>query len=426
MSKQSYPELEAIPPAPPRSSVSAAGSSSVPTWFVRLFATFPLVTYPAAKLLSPAPTALPTRPTLYVAPHLNRDGTLSLCSIGPAEALNEKEPERKGWSSSDPIALRWQMELLFRKVAFDVEFIDPAHNWGPAKSMPFLHLPPSFQAGNSSGRASYASRSGPALLPAPALSHFLDNYFPSSKPELGEKDESPWSDKTAQLEAQTWINLLQGRVMAAVLLATLLSPQSASYLEQHQQPLLSALLSSQLQNTFYDQQLRRISALNPAASSSTSTGAVSSQPTSRLPGWEVGFLGWIGARTSMAASAVSASDVDARGGGDTPGAALANPAVDQVRITSDATQALQALADRTKASLSSDQHLLGATRPTSLDALAFAVIHTILTLAATPQARADQRNEPLSQLKAILDQSPWLIDWSRRIWKSHVRDLELA
>ncbi|SPO22208.1 uncharacterized protein UTRI_02217_B [Ustilago trichophora] len=430
---QDYPELEAIPPAPPRSTLSSTGSRRspmVPRWAAAIFSTFPLHTFPAARAYSPTTSAPPIKPTLYVAPHLNRDGTLSTVHDDVDLSTDAVDDEKafsqqpSGWSSSDPIALRWQMELVFRQVDFDVRFIDPSHNWGPAKSMPFLHLPPHFRPANAASSS---------LLSAIEIPHLLDNYYPSSKPELGEKADSVWQDASTKLEARSWENLLKGRIMAGVLLAVLLSPQSAIYARTDSQPYLSSLLSAQLQNSFFDQQLRRISALNPSASlgSASSSNSVSSaQPTTSLPGWEVGFLGWIGATASSATSALSTADLDSRGGGDTPGATLASPSVDQEKVVRDATAGLRALAARTKVQLSESsselQFLLGAQKPTSLDALAFSVIHTVLTLAATPQSQDKLANDPLRKLKQVLDESPWLVSWSRKMWKVHVRDLERA
>ena len=430
MSTQDYPELEAIPPAPPRSALSSTGARSsplVPRWAAAIFNTFPLHTFPAAKAYTPTPSAPPVKPTLYVAPHLNRDGTLSAAhdDISNIDS-NEKEinQQSRGWSSSDPIALRWQMELLFRQVDFDVRFIDPSHNWGPAKSMPFLHLPPRFRPvkGVSS-----------SLLSAVEIPHLIDNYYPTSRPELGEKADSAWQDDLTKLEARSWENMLKRRIMAGVLLAVLLSPQSAVYARADSQPYLSSLLSAQLQNSFFDQQLRRISALNPSASLSltpSSGGASSAQPTTSLPGWHVGFLGWIGATTASAASALSTSDLDSRGGGDTPGAALASPSVDQDKVIDDAVAGLRAFAARTKAQLSESSSeplfLLGAQKPTSLDALAFSIVHTVLTLAATPQSQDQLANEPLRRLKQVLDECTWLVTWSRNMWKTYVKHLDRA
>lgn len=385
-------------------------------------------------MYSPTTTAPPVKPTLYVAPHLFRDGTLSWSDKDAHSSHTEFNADHtashltspSGWSSSDPIALRWQMELLFRNVDFDVRFIDPSHNWGPAKSMPFLHLPPRFRSKTSS-----------SLLSATEIPHLIDNYYPASRPELGEKDSSAWNDASTELEARSWQSLVNGRIMAGVLLAVLLSPQSTAYARTDSQPYLSALVSSYLNNSFFDQQLRRISALNPSASiasasasfsRSTSAFPCSAQPTTALPGWQVGFLSWIGATTASAASALSTADLDSRGGGDTPGAALASPSVDQGKVVADAVAGLRALASRTKAQLSQSppetQFLLGARRPTSLDALAFSVIHTVLTLSATPQSQGKLASEPLAKLKHMLDQSPWLVSWSRQIWKQYIKDLD--
>ncbi|SNX82834.1 uncharacterized protein MEPE_01540 [Melanopsichium pennsylvanicum] len=422
MSTQSYPEFDHIPPAP------AQSPSLVPQWAAAILSTFPLITFPAAKSYSPSTSALPKKPTLYVAPHLNRDGTLSAVhdhddNDSSSHDENAFNQQPLGWSSIDPIALRWQMELLFRQVDFDVRFIDPSHNWGPAKSMPFLHLPTRFRSANAASSS---------LLSAIEIPYLLDNYYPYITSESGEKPSSSYPDDMTTLEARSWENLVKGRIMAGVLLAVLLSPQSAVYSKIQSQPYLSSLLSAQLLNSFFDQQLRRISALNPSASkSSTSTLDVSlAQPTTSLPGWEVGFLGWIGATTASATSALSSAELDSRGGGDTPGAALASPSVDQHKVVTDAVAGLGALAARTQSQLSKSseqvRYLLGAQKPTSLDALAFSVIHTILTLAATPQAQNMSDNQPLNQLKQVLDQSPWLVKWSRQMWKVYVRDLDRA
>ncbi|KAJ1028378.1 hypothetical protein NDA16_001545 [Ustilago loliicola] len=436
MSTESYPEIEAIPPAPPRSTLSSTGAARrspyVPRWAAAILSAFPLHTYPAARVYSPSTSAPPVKPTLYVAPHLNRDGTLSTVHDDAAPTSTFDRDEKafdhrpSGWSSSDPIALRWQMELRFREIDFEVRFIDPSHNWGPAKSMPFLHLPPRFRLGKDAVKSTAST----SLLPAIEIPHLIDNYYPTSRPELGEKSTSAWPDASTKLEARSWENMLKGRIMAGVLLAVLLSPQSAAYAPTDSHPYLPSLLSAQLQNSFFDQQLRRISALNPTAStpsSSRGSSAYAAQPTTKLPGWEVGFLGWIGATTASATSALSTADLDSRGGGDTPGAALASPSVDQDKIVLDAKAGLQALAARTKAQLSESEtkvlFLLGAQMPTSLDALAFSVIHTILTLAATPQSQ-DNPSGPLRELKKVLDESPWLVQWSRNMWKAYVRDLD--
>lgn len=435
MSSHDYPELEAIPPAPPRSNLVRTGARSsplVPKWAAALFSAFPIHTFPAAKAYSPATSTPPVKPTLYVAPHLNRDGTLATEHDRMAfhsDVVQEEKPSSQqsaGWTSSDPVALRWQMELLFSEVDFEVRFIDPSHNWGPAKSMPFLHLPPHFRSTSDAIKAIHRS----SLLTAVEIPHLLDNSYPSFRPELGEKASQAWQDDATELEARSWVNLLKGRVMAGVLLAVLLSPQSAAYMQNNAQSYLSSLLSAQLQTSFFDQQLRRISALNPSSSMDTGSPSRTAHPTTSLPGWEVAFLGWIGATTASAASTLSSGDLDSRGGGDTPGAALASPSVDQEKVVLDAVAGLRAIAARTKAhlegSVSELQFLLGANKPTSLDALAFSVIHTLLTLAATPQSQTTLGNEPLRRLKEVLDESPWLVSWSRTLWKAYVRDLDRA
>ncbi|SPO39849.1 uncharacterized protein PSFLO_05330 [Pseudozyma flocculosa] len=392
-----YPELEAIPPAPPRSAAASTRSSAssllpVPNWVVRLFSAFPLHVWPEADVISPAPSPPPRKPTLYVAPHLNRDGTLS-----PPSQHASTSKETLGWTSSDPTCLRWQLQLLFRGVDFDVEFIDPSQSWGPGGQLPFLHLPPAFQPpstnASSSSRSWLGAKRGavvPSLLTAAALPHFLDNHFPLWRPELGEKaDANPlWKDKATELESRTWINLLSGRVMAGV-----------------------------LQTTFLDDQLRRISALNPKARS---------QPTSRLPGWEVGFLGWVGAH-SMGAGAGQ----DAATGDGEDSLRYAAPVVDENKVVDDAVKGIEALGLRTQADLEGAEGawMLGASQPTELDALTFAIVHSVMSLSATPafanaSATTDDDRRALLRLKAAIEGKPWLVGWSRRVWKDKVRPKE--
>ncbi|KAN0060671.1 hypothetical protein ACQY0O_007329 [Thecaphora frezii] len=425
-STQLYPELEAIPSAPPRSTAASTGSSAsqlfpVPSWAVRLFSAFPLHVWPEAEVISPTPSPPPVKPTLYVAPHLNRDGKLA----DPRRTAGDGQ-RSPGWTSSDPVCLRWQMELLFRGVDFEVEFLDPSQSWGPGRQLPFLHLPPAFQplsgGAYTSKPASWLGAKGgatvPSLLTPAALPHFLDNHFPYSRPELGETAETNpvWKDWATELESRSWVNLASGRIMAGVMLAVLLSPASAMTLQSQDQPYLSSLFASQLQATFLDDQLRRISALNPKGRS---------QPTSYLPGWEVGLLGWVGARSTGAGAASDMASSD-----DDDGLRHADPAVDEERVLDDAVRGLEALGVRTQIELEGGATwILDANRPTQLDAVVFAVVHTVMSLAATPAfaketAGASSNKQALLRLKAVLEGKPWLINWSRRVWKQMLRDKE--
>lgn len=179
---------------------------------------------------------------------------------------------------------------------------------------------------------------------------------------------------------------------------------------QAELPLLTGLLASQMQTTVLDDQLRRIAALNPKGAS---------EPLSHLPGWQVGFMSWIGAATASSdAGTRRQHDVDA--------------SVDEEAVMHDAVAGLEALGQRTEEQ--HDEWLLGATKPTSVDALAFAAIHTVLSYAATPQAQAQVQAQSRSQsrsqgdallrLKTAIEKSPWLVQWSRRVWREYVKPRE--
>ncbi len=286
--------------------------------------------------------------------------------------------------------------------------------------MPFLNLPPSHRSPSNSTASSVPT----ALLPAVDFAHHLDNYYPLSRPELGEKSANAWT--TMRLVLRRGVGKSAARQgHGGGLLAVLLSPQSSAYARAGSQPYLSSLLSThlqihsstsncgasrrstrQLQLLLPRRNRRRACQAGRWASSAgsvpprlrphprwpppTSTrAAAETHPVLHLPARR-----WIRARWSRRCCRLAGHCGTHKG--------------------------------TARARSKEMQPLLGASRPTSLDALAFSIVHTVLTLAATPQCQGDGASEPLRKLKLALDQSPWLVRWSRNVWKAHVKDLDLS
>ncbi|PWN52731.1 hypothetical protein IE53DRAFT_311501 [Violaceomyces palustris] len=477
-----YPELEDIPEAPPRRSTFSGNTSSsssspkdkrkaptssffpIPLWASKVFSSFPLHSWEAARVISPPLTLPPIKPRLYVAPPLTRTSPLlpptKTASSTPSPLSTTGQAERKGWASSDPTCLRWQIEFLFRGVDFDVEFIHPNDSWGPGGGvLPFLHLPPSFQpptligARSSSTFGPSSKGSIPSVLGGPELAHFLENHYPLDRPELdgqgGKAHESGgsqgWRDRLEEVESRSWSNLLEGRVMAAVLLANLLSSPQTEGEEtsdgQKRRPYLSSVLASRMQTTHLDRELARISVLS---------GQGAKEATSRLPGWEVGLLGWIGA--------VSSSNLGGGGGGAAGGigeeegedrsllfgfGGASAAGVEEALVVERGVSGIRAVLDRMEEYLrlpssspsasslpssTTSGWMLGCRRPSALDALLFSIVHTVMTLSAASRVEENEEEEPVlkSLREAIEAKEGLLVEWSRRVWRQFVKPREAA
>lgn len=210
----SYPAWEDIPPPP---SAPQAGPSHhtrpppqhslLPTWLIPFFARFPLREFPAAQPLQDEEEHV-TRPTLYVAPgHIRRRDKGSTTT----------------WTSADAQCLRWQMEFLFRSQSgapFACKQISQEEAWGPkVDSLPFAQLP----AHGSSSRGAAKISSPPRLLDAESLATWAETRWPYEWEKVenaghgeGASSSRPYPSDEAKLEAELWMSLLEGKLMAAV------------------------------------------------------------------------------------------------------------------------------------------------------------------------------------------------------------------
>lgn len=350
----------------------------MPDVIKRLFTSFPIHIWPSARAVATEMEAekTPSKPILYVA------------TQWPGQ-----------WTSADPVSLRWQMELLLRDAEFDVVALDDAY-WAPEGNTPFLHLSPEMQStkGNSADL--------PELLACSRLPHFVENHYPLVRPELDEK--SVWPSEEVQHESVAWHTLLYGRVTAGALLLALQSdvfaPRGAS------QPLLRSMLASWMpgEATAEQRELGRLLQLASAGGSYQSQKSVFGDhmltdrrnPLALVPGYGVDFVGVLSGSSQHEA----------------PDEEVVEPPlsthIDQEAILEQATSALTACASRLETDLKQNQDswMLGAQRPTSLDCLLFASLHTILSIPSdSPGAH--------SSLRMALDRHPVLMSYTERLRK---------
>lgn len=182
MSAVEYPDLHEIPP--PR----RAPLVPMPSIITKLFSQFPLQMWPAARVASTDVHAAPTKPVLYIIP-----------------------PRTAGaWASVDPVCLRWQLEFHLRGACVDYRPLEDAY-WAPdgmstseanSGHMPFVEAP---------GRRE-------PLVGLPQLPRYVDHFYPLQRKE--HEDATLWSE-AAEAESTAWANLLEGRIMAGVLLLAL-------------------------------------------------------------------------------------------------------------------------------------------------------------------------------------------------------------
>ncbi|CAO1637183.1 unnamed protein product [Parajaminaea phylloscopi] len=371
-SSSTYPEWEDVPSAKPRKSIA-------PSFLVRLFSRFPLYTFHAES--SSRASVPASRPILYVAPGESHTGIPT-------------------WASSEPESLRWQVELLFRGAGTQVsyEHLGPQSAWGPIpESLPFLQV-----AGKQ------LTTLGDDSLPT-----WMETNWPFEweKAELGEGGalkEGPYPSLDVKQEASTWMVLLERSILAAVLLAQMTLDASAEEkTSPHTGPIFSRLLRSYLEGQRINRRAAKVANL---VSASGDSGWASSVPTAGLS------LTWIGFGASLT-------------GAGTPQDGPSNESVgyqswpEHLDSASVLEQGIQALAAVNSRFSERDQWFLGAEKPSSLDALLFALLHTILSLRAKPDT--SQTSAAATLRKAVLDDMPRLVAYSRRTYAEYIKPMEM-
>lgn len=293
----------------------------MPALVRKLFSACPMYTWPAAHSVD---DKAPVRPILYIAPPVS------------------------GTASAEPGCHRWQLELAWRGVSFDAVPLT-GYCWGPNGRLPFLH--------------DTAERGG-RIVGADELAVYVDTHFPAARPEL---KESPALPEEAGSESFAWQSLLEGRVMAGALLLALQSGTLDGY--GGARPCFFRSILPQLpgERTLPEAALVRLNELSSAGASVTSVNATAGRkhtgdvrnPIARVPGFTVDWTSWI---TGTSSDNTDPDDLE-----------LPDMELDRDAIAAQAGEALSAVGER----LGDDTWLLGATRPTSLDALLVAALHTI-------------------------------------------------
>lgn len=329
-----FPDLHEIPAAgSSRAGMRRSLSVPMPDFILRLFASFPLHVWDSAKAAEDAPADVATRPVLYVAP--------------------ASEPE--SWASADPVCLRWQMELLWRGADFECRAID-GRSWGPDGGLPFLHLPPSAQTPKRGGAPLTT------LLSAQEMPAFVDTHYPLVRLETAstEEDKSVWPDDATALESGAWKSLIEGRITAGALLASITAAALATP-SAAREPLLRRALHILLpvDPTPEAIALEKTIELSSAGATSASLDEVFGlqhigdvrNPLSRYPGFTVDFVGWLNGTASQ----------DAPDYGGEPLAPAPGTTIDRAGIYEQAQESLLAMAARLEQSgANSSGWLLGA------------------------------------------------------------------
>lgn len=279
------------PQAPIRNAHATARATGPSSWAKRVFRAFPLVTQDAVPVLSPSREPLPSKPVLYVAP-----------------SHPSKSSDSQRWASRDPTSLFWQVQLLLRQADFDSVHAVDDYTSPEYPGEGFTRVPLLLDTDGTVVGRKHLNRWADSVAPWPVASQSASG--------------SP--------EARAFESLMQGPLLAGVLLELLLLPAPP-------QPNSSApLLARQLQSSLAAERKSEL-ATHIAALSHTS-------PTSRIPGWATSLHGLLGTGSAGMAGTGSVTatldDEDEAGMGD--GAAVDMSQLDHAAIRREACLAIDA------------------------------------------------------------------------------------
>ncbi|UZJ56362.1 hypothetical protein CBS101457_005682 [Exobasidium rhododendri] len=267
------------------------------------------------------------------------------------------------WASRDPRCLYWQLLLTFRGVDFDCVHVD---GYGDANS---------------------------GLGQLPCLQNINTTIVTTKELPLWIKRVAPVDARVGSgsiSEEKGVESLLKGPFIAGVLLAILNLPNISTTTPST--PLLSRLLQDSLEY----QDRRKL-----AGFVSTLTEA---SPISRLPGWSTSFYGLLGGNGALTGVGTGGDEKE-----EEQDASIDVADLNQAKILRDAVDSIQALSILLEES--SNRWLTGASIPSHLDALLFALLHTALSLPS----------DACPDLRDCIEACPNLRDWTKQVWQTHVR-----
>ncbi|CAO1613301.1 unnamed protein product [Sympodiomycopsis kandeliae] len=335
-----------------------------------LWSLFPLYTYPSTPTRPTSTTS--SQPTLYV--------PLGRCTPSTSTSTSTT------WCSSNVRSLQYQIELLFRGVTdFNTIQLSERDWWGNSDyATPLLSIP----------------KRNLLITTHDELQTYLSTMHAFEWEDTSREKRQPFDPYTTEEkwhEAKLWMTLLERDLFAAVELCALISRQ-ASRNDTSRRPLFSHLLERYISSQRINCQAQEI------AQASTTTS--SSQWTSSLPSLFNFSFGFLNSTTP----ATTTTSSDTRTNYDQVGEKYIPfpSSLDSDGILSQGVECINDLSHRLE---SSESWFLDATAPTRLDALLFALLHSIL---------ADD-----NVLRTAVLKHDNLVQWTRRVYDSYVKQREL-
>lgn len=363
------------------SATAASNNSSffpVTGWFKSLSAAFPRVTF----------DAVPSRESCVRPAKYRQKAVLYVDQGHPTTRSTGKSTKR--WASRDPRCLAWQMQFIFRGIPFECVHIHDDYTALDYHGEGFSNVPMILDVDGT-------------VVGQKHLKKWADTVQPFS---------SEIEERTKGAHAKTLNSVIQGPLMAGVLLELILLPDNVSSTKS-QIPYLSRKTQSHLAVQRKARIASQIQALRH------------SSPTSQMPGWITtmhGLLNTGGGIGSTGTATADETEEDHDQGLSIAALGFDVDQLDQESIRTEACEAIDILATlfpiedsqgSEKEAVSS--WLCGTSSPSQLDAAFFALLHTIMSLPV--------QGSQSKSLRSTVEKYPHIIAYMRRIWSEYVKPL---
>lgn len=371
--------------AAPTPSTSTTTNSIFPVtgWFKSLSAAFPRVTFDAVPVRETGvrPERYRQKAVLYI-----EQGHPSLRSAGQ---------KVKRWASRDPRSLAWQLQFLFRGIPF--ECVQVHDDWTALDyhGEGFANVPLVLDVDGT-------------VVGHKHLMKWADTVQPFSQESV---------ERVNRAEAKTLNSVIEGPMMAGVLLELILLPDHISSTKSH-----VPFFTRKTQTYLARQKKAKIAAQIHALRYSS--------PTSQMPGWITTMHGLLNtgggiANTGTASSDEAEDEIDQDISFSSWGSEIDQ--LDQDSIRAEACEAIDILAALFPAgdttgpeNMLSFSWICGTSSPTRLDATLFALLHTIMSL---PVQETQNSVSGSPSLRSTVEKHSHLIAYTRRIWSEYVKPL---
>lgn len=366
-------------------STSTTNSSSifpVTGWFKSLSSAFPRVTFDSVPIRESCirPEKYRQKAILYV-----DQGHPSPRSTGASS---------KRWASRDPRCLAWQMQFIFRGIPFECVQVHDDYTALDYHGEGFANVPMILDVDGT-------------VVGQKHLKKWADTVKPFSE---------ECTEKVKGAEAKTLNSVIQGPLMAGVLLELILLPDNTSSARSH-----VPFLARKTQSHLALQKRARIAAQIHALRHSS--------PTSQMPGWVTTMHGLLntGGGIGSTGTATEESEEDTDQGLSIAALGFDTDQLDQESIRTEACEAIDILATlypigNTQGSEeeAGSSWLCGTSTPTQLDAAFFGLLHTIMSL---PVQNSKKSLQGSASLRSTVEKYPHLMAYTRRIWTEYVKPL---